>query len=139
VPVQSHRVSGWLLILTRLLIVGQPLYLAFVASQSFNAISVRGRSVLIVLILRMAVAALGVAAGIGLTNHRPGSVGLAKTAILAAAAMQVFVYTTPYFPSNLPPGDKLLVLGAWLLFDGGWLAYLTLSKKVRTLGTELGD
>ncbi len=128
-------VRGWLLLLTRLLIVGQPLYLAFVASQAFNAIAVRGRAVVLVLILRFAVAALGVAAGIALTNRRPAGVALAKTAILAAAAVHVFVLTTPYFPSNLKPGDTPLVLAAWLGFYAIWLTYLYGSKEVRKLGS----
>jgi hypothetical protein len=124
-------VRGWLLLLTRLLIVGQPLYLAFVAAQSFNAIAVRGTPVVLVLILRFAVAALGVAAGIALTNRRPGAAALARTAILATAAAQVFVYTTPYFPSNLRPGEAPFVLLGWLAFCFGWLAYLAVGKEPR--------
>jgi hypothetical protein len=133
---EATRPTGWLLILTRLLIVGQPLYLAFVASHSFNAVALRGRPVIVVLVLRLAVAALGVAAGIALTNRRPGGVALARTAILAAAAVQALVYTTPYFPNNLKPGDAPLVLGAWLLFDAAWLVYLWRSRQVRALSRE---
>lgn len=123
------------MILTRLLIVGQPLYLALVASQSFNAIALRGRAVVFVLLARFAVAALGVAAGIALTNRRPGSVALAKTAILGAAAMHVFVYVTPYVPNNLKPGDGPLVLGAWLAFYATGVVYLAVSREVRKLGS----
>jgi hypothetical protein len=81
----------------------------------------------------MLVAALGVAAGLALTNRRPGAVRLARTAVLATAAVQTFVYTTPYFPNNLAPGDAPLVLGAWLLFCGAWLAYLYLAKQIREI------
>ncbi len=116
--------------------MGQPLYVAFVASRSFNAIAVRGRSVLLVLILRLGVAALGVAAGMALTHRRPFAVRLARTAILASAAVHTFVLTTPYFPNNLRPGETPIVLGAWLAFYGSWLGYLAWSKQAREISAS---
>jgi hypothetical protein len=126
-------VGGWLLLLTRLLIVAQPFRLALIASSSFNAIAVRGQAVVWVLVARLLVTGWGVAAGLALTNRRPGAVGLAQSAIVAAAAADVFVYTTPYFPSNLAPGEAPLVLGAWLVFYAAWLAYLMRSRRVREI------
>jgi hypothetical protein len=130
----QEPLRGWLLILSRLLIVGQPLYLAVVASRSFNAIAVRGLPVVLVLIVRLLVAALGVAAGMALTHQRPFAVRLTRTAILAAAAVHTFVLTTPYFPNNLQPGDTPFALAAWLAFYAAWLVYLSVSKRVRELG-----
>ncbi len=128
---EPPRVGGWLLLLTRLLIIAQPFRLALIASSSFNAIAVRGQAVLWVLVVRLLVTAWGIAAGLALTNRRPGAVGLTQSAILAAAATDVFVYTTPYAPSNLAPGDAPVVLGAWLAFYAAWLAYLARSRRVR--------
>jgi hypothetical protein len=129
----SGGVRGWLLVLCRLLIVGHPLSLAITASNALNAISLRGAPVAIVLIVRLLVVAFGVAAGRALQQIRPGAVTLAKAALAASAATDVFVYTTPYFPNNRPPGDTALYVVASLLYHGAWLGYLQRSKRVRAM------
>lgn len=126
-----QRVAGWLLVLCRVLIVLHPLRLAVAASAAFNAISVRGWPVAAVLALRLAVVMFGVAAGRLLQRAEPGSVELARWALLASAAADVFVYTTPYFPSNRMPGDTALYVTASLVYHFGWIAYLVRSKRVR--------
>jgi hypothetical protein len=125
------RVGGWLLVLCRLLIIGHPLSLAVTASATLGSIAVRGAAVAIVLIVRLLVVAVGIAAGRALQSLRPAAVTLAKTALLLSAATDVFVYTTPYFPSNRPPGDTPLYLLASLAYHGVWLAYLQRSRRVR--------
>ena len=132
-PEQPARegVRGWLLLLCRLLIVFQPLSLAVTASSVLNALFVRGAPVAIVLILRLAVVAFGVAAGRALQNLRPDAPALARLALLISAATDVFVYTTPYFPSNRLPGDTTFYVAASLAYHGAWLAYLARSKRVR--------
>ena len=125
------RVGGWLLVLCRLLIVFHPLSLAVTASSVMNALFLRGAPVAIVLLLRLSVVALGVAAGRMLQNVRPGAVDVARVALLASAALDVFVYTTPYFPSNRMPGDTTFYVIASLAYHGAWIAYLARSKRVR--------
>ena len=124
-------VGGWLLLLCRLLIVFHPLSLAVTASGALNALSVRGAPVAIILILRLLVVALGVAAGLALQGRRPGAVMLTKVALVISAATDVFVYTTPYFPNNRVPGATTLVVIASLAYHALWLAYLQRSKRVR--------
>ena len=124
-------IGGWLLLLCRLLIVFHPLSLAVTASSAFNALLVRGAPVAIVLIIRLAVVAFGVAAGLALQNLRPDAVALARAALLLSAATDVFVYTTPYFPSNRFPGDTIFYVAASLAYHGAWLAYLARSRRVR--------
>jgi len=124
-------VGGWLLLLCRLLIVFHPLSLAVTASSVLNALFVRGAPVAIVLILRLVVVAFGVAAGLALQNLRPDAVALARLALLLSAATDVFVYTTPYFPSNRFPGDTTFYVVASLAYHGAWLAYLARSTRVR--------
>jgi len=85
----------------------------------------------LVLIGRLAVAAFGVAAGLALWRRRPGGVVLAKASLVLSAAADIFVYTTPYFPNNRPPGDTMLILIASLVWYGAWLMYLWRSKRVR--------
>ena len=125
-------VGGWLLVLCRLLIVFHPLSLAVTASGALNALSVRGASVVMILAVRLRVVAIGVAAGLALQGRRPGAVMLAKAALVISGASDVFVYTTPYFPSNRAPGDTTLVVIASLAYHALWLAYLQWSRRVRT-------
>jgi hypothetical protein len=124
-------IGGWLLLLCRLLVVFHPLSLAVTASGALNALFVRGAPVAIVLILRLAVVAFGVAAGRALQHVRPDAVRLARLALLMSAATDVFVYTTPFFPSNRLPGDTIFYVLASLAYHGAWLAYLARSARVR--------
>ena len=125
------RAGGWLLVLCRLLIVFHPLSLAVTASGVMNALALRGLPVAIVLFMRLAVVTIGVAAGRMLQQVRPGAVAITRVALLASAAVDVFVYTTPYFPSNRLPGDTLYYVIASLAYHFGWIAYLARSKRVR--------
>jgi hypothetical protein len=124
-------IGGWLLLLCRLLIVGHPLSLAVTGPNALAAIAVRGAPVAIILVARLLVIAFGVAAGRALQGVRPGGVALAKTALLMSAAMDVFVYTTPYYPNNRLPGDTPLYVLATLVYHGAWLLYLQRSRRVR--------
>ena len=45
--------------------------------------------------------------------------------------VDVFVYATPYFPTNLPPGDAPFYAAASIVYSGVWLAYLVRSRRVR--------
>ncbi len=125
--------DGWLGLLSRILIVWQPLSLGLVASSALNSLSVRGWPLALVLLGRLVVAGVGVAAGLALWHKRPGAVTLARVALVLSAATDVFVYSTPYFPNNRPPGDSELILAASLLWYGIWLMYLWRSKRVRSL------
>jgi Ca2+/H+ antiporter len=132
----ADRVRGWLLLLCRLLVVFHPLSLAVTASGALGALSVRGTAVASILILRLIVVGFGMAAGRALQHVQPGSVTLAKAALLASAAMDLFVYTTPYFPNNRVPGDTPFYVAATLAYHGAWLLYLTRSERVRATYAE---
>ena len=128
----AERAGGWLLVLCRLLIVFHPLALAVTASNALGALPARGTAVALILILRLAVVGLGMAAGRALQTVQPGAVTLATAALLASGATDVFVYLTPYFPNNRPPGDTPLYVAATLAYHGAWLLYLKRSKRVHT-------
>jgi len=104
-----------------------------IGSSALNSLSVRGVPLALVLIGRVVVAAFGVGAGIALFQRRPAGLTMAKASLILSAASDVFVYTTPYFPNNRPPGDTTLILAASLAWYGVWLAYLFRSKRVRQL------
>jgi hypothetical protein len=127
----AEAVGGWLLLLCRLLVVFHPLSLAVTASGALGALSVRGTAVAPILIVRLVVVGFGMAAGRALQHVQPGAVTLAKAALLASAATDLFVYTTPYFPNNRVPGDTPLYVAATLAYHGAWLLYLTRSTRVR--------
>ena len=128
---EASGIGGWLLLLCRLLLVWQPLSLAVTASGALDSLPLRGSPLAVILIVRVLVAALGIAAGLALQNRRPGAVSLAKIALIASAAMDVFVYTTSYYPNNRPPGDTPFYIAASIAFCVVWLVYLGRSTRVR--------
>lgn len=127
----AEGVGGWLLLLCRLLVVFHPLSLAVTASGALSALSVRGTAVVLILVLRLLVVGFGMAAGRALQTVQPGAVTLATAALLLSAATDVFVYTTPYFPSNRPPGDTMYYVATSLAYHAAWLTYLFRSARVR--------
>jgi hypothetical protein len=127
----SSGVGGWLLLLCRLLIVWQPLTLAVTAPAALDSLPLRGRGLAVILVARVLVSALGIAAGLALQNRRAGAVGLARIALIVSAAMDVIVYTTPYYPNNRPPGDTPFYIAASIVFCAVWLVYLWRSRRVR--------
>ena len=127
----AERVSGWLLILSRLLVVFHPLILAVTAAGALGALSVRGTAVALILLFRLSVVGFGMAAGRALQNLQPNAVTLAKAALILSATTDVFIYLTPYFPSNRLPGDTPLYVAATVAYHGAWLWYLFRSARVR--------
>jgi hypothetical protein len=129
-------VGGWLLVLCVLLLVWQPLSLGLLVSGVLDDLALRGVPLALVLVLRVIVAAFGIAAGLALVNRRPGAVALAKASLVASAATDVFVYATPYFPSNRMPGETPFYIAAALAYYIVWLAYLFRAKRVKNTFPE---
>jgi hypothetical protein len=125
--------GGWLLLFCLLLLVWQPVSLALVASSVLGAVTIRGLPVALVLVTRVLAASLGIAAGLALLGRRPGAVTLAKVSLAVSAATDVFVYTTPFFPNNRPPGDTPLFVGVSLAYHAAWMIYLFRSKRVKEI------
>ena len=124
-------VRGWLLLLCVLLLVWHPLSLGLAASSMLDRLPVRGLPFALVMLLRLLVTALGIAAGLALLARRGGAVALAKTALLASAMTDLFVFFTPYYPNNRLPGDTVWYVAASLAYHGIWLTYLYRSTRVR--------
>jgi uncharacterized membrane protein len=127
----APSVRGWLLVLCALLLVWHPLSLGLTASSVLDRLPVRGLPFALVLMLRLLVTALGIAAGLALLARRGAAVALAKTALIASAATDLFVYLTPFYPNNRLPGDTVWYVAASLTYHGIWLAYLFRSSRVR--------
>lgn len=124
-------IGGWLLVLCALLLVWQPLSLGLIASSVVDSLIVRGLPVALVLLARLVVAGFGIAAGLALAARRESAVALAKASLVLSAAMDVFVYVTPYFPNNRPPGDTTIAIILSIATAAIWLAYLSRSRRVR--------
>ncbi len=126
-----NGLGGWLLILSRLLLVYQPVSLAISAATAINSLPTRGPKVLVAIAIRVIVTGVCVAAGLALTNRAPSAVGLTRTALILSAAADVFILTTPFYPNNRPPGDTPLYVAATLTYHTIWLVYLARSDRVR--------
>ena len=129
--VQPDDVGGWLLLLCLLLLVGQPVSLAVSAARSLGALPTRGLPLALVVVGQLLVAGVGVAAGLALLGRRRGAVSLAKWSLLLSAAMDQFVYATPFLPNNRLPGTTPLYAAASFAYYAVWLEYLLRSKRVR--------
>src|SRR5262245_61327700 len=105
-----------LLILSRLLLVYQPINLALSAATALNSLPTRGPRVLVAIGVRVLGAGVSVAAGLALTNRQPHAITMARAALIVSALCDVFIYTTPFYPNNRPPGDTPYYIGASLLF-----------------------
>lgn len=125
----------WVRLLALLLIGWEPLAFAVAAAGASNAIQVRGHAVTLVLLARLAATAASIAAGRSLLARQPWAPSLAKGALLASAAVQLFAAVTPYFPSNRLPGQTPLFVAATLAYYGGWLLYLRRSRHIAGMFT----
>src|SRR5215470_14023692 len=112
----ADGVGGWLLLLCALLLIWHPLNFAIAASGALASLPLRGLPLALVLAGRLLVTGLGIGAGLALLTRRPAAVTLAIAALAASAAADLFVYTTPYMPSNRLPGDNIWYIVGSLLY-----------------------
>jgi hypothetical protein len=124
---------GWLLVLSRVLMIWEPLEFAVAASGAYNAVSVRGLPVLLVLGARLVGTAFSVAASRGLSNRHPGSPTLAVAALAVTGATRILAFVTPWFPSNRLPGQTPFYVALTLLFYGSGIVYLLMSRQARAI------
>jgi hypothetical protein len=127
----TSGVGGWLLLLCLLLLVGQPINLAIGSARALGSLQLRGLPVAFVLLAQLMVAGIGVAAGMALLGGRRGAATFAKWSLLLSAAMDLFVYTTPFLPNNRFPGTTPLFVVASLAYYAIWIAYLARSTRVK--------
>jgi hypothetical protein len=126
-----QRFPAWLWLLCLLLLVGHPIDVALVASRAVQALPTRGAPLGILLVVRLIVTGLGIAAGIALLKRRAGAVSLARWSLVASAVTDLVVYATPFFPSSRIPGDTPLYAAATTAYYAAWWLYLARSKRVK--------
>ncbi len=128
---EKAPLGGWLQVLSRLMILWHPIFVALMISPLLDSLSIRSRSVTVILLARMLVTGVGIAAGLALRGRHAGAVGLAKVSLAMSAATDMFIYFTPSFPSNRAPGETPLWVVGTLMYYGGWILYLMRSTRVR--------
>ncbi len=122
-----HRAATdarWLPVLARLMTLYQPIIVGLLTSRTVDSLAIRGRDVLVLLLVRVLVTAFGVAAGLALRRHHARAIGLAKVSLLLSGATELFIVLTPSFPNNRGPGETPIWVAVILIYFGGWLAYL---------------
>jgi hypothetical protein len=127
----AKGIGGWLLLLCLLLLVGHPIVLAFSAARALASLAMRGMPVAVVVIAELVVAGIGVAAGLALLGGHRGAATFARWSLALSAAMDLFVYTTPFLPNNRRPGTTPLFIAASAAYYATWIVYLSRSKRVR--------
>src|SRR4051812_38420406 len=128
---QPAGLGGWLLILSRLMLIYQPINLAVSASAALNSLPSRGPKVLVAVAVRVLGAGVSVAAGLALTNRQPAAVALTRAALIVSAASDVFIYTTSFAPNNRMPGDTPYYIAVTIALHAVGLIYLWRSVRVR--------
>jgi hypothetical protein len=120
------------LLLVLLLLVWHPASFALTAASALATLNVRGLPLALLLVARLAVTGIGVAAGILLFGRRPGSIRVAQVALAASVLMDLTIYLTPYFPNNRMPGDTPFYAAGTLAYHGAWIVFLRFSARVRS-------
>ncbi|MET0166353.1 MAG: hypothetical protein ABW318_15275 [Vicinamibacterales bacterium] len=125
-PVRQRAATDgrWLPVLARLMTLYQPIIVGLLTSRTVDSLAIRGREVLVLLLVRVLVTAFGVAAGLALRRHHARGVGLAKVSLLLSGATELFIVLTPSFPNSRGPGETPIWVAGILIYFGGWLAYL---------------
>ena len=124
-------VRGWLLLLCAVLAIVNPATLAVVAAWRVGSSVPPSSLVLTLLAVRLIVTSVGVAAGISLWHKRAGAVQLAKASLVLSAVEAVGRLSTRVGLSETPPGMRLPVAIAVIVFNGAWYLYLGKSRRVR--------
>jgi hypothetical protein len=124
-------VGGWLLVLVLLLTVWNPANLALRAAANVSNLDTRSTLSLVFLALRLALAGIGVAAGLALWLRRPGAVWLAKLALVLFSLEAIVRLSTRLDFSSAPPGTRLPAALFVILHNAAWFLYLQTSQRVR--------
>jgi len=114
-----------LLVLMIVLIAWEPLTFALYASSVVDRVAERGVLAVTVLLARVLVTAVGIAAGLAIWNRRPWAPSFARIAVALSAAATIVTAATGALPMSTPPGLKTPYLVATLAWDAGWILYLT--------------
>ena len=120
----APRPRGWLLLLALLLVVGEPLLLAQEVARLLPTIGMRGPAVGWLVLARVGVTGVGVAAGLAILGGRPHGAAMARLALLLLAAVSLVAVLAPILPSNRLPGTAGPIALLIVVYYGAWIVYL---------------
>jgi hypothetical protein len=124
-------VRGWLLLLCVVLAVVNPTSLAMVAALRIGGSVPPSTLELGLLAARLVVTGVGVAGGMALWHKRAGAVRLAKASLVLSAIEAAGRLSTRIGFSEAPPGTRLPMALAVIVFNAAWYLYLEKSRRVR--------
>ena len=124
---------NWLLILTIVLYIWQPVTFAGELLLSLGSLGMRGAPAVIELLTHGGSAGLSVAASRALSNENPAGPGLAAVALTVAAILGVQSLYWSSLPHNTMPGDKLPLAVVTVAHSAAWLIYPRRSRRVRAI------
>jgi hypothetical protein len=125
---ENNVVARGRLILAGLLLLYHPTAAALHIAAEITALPVRGLPLGIGMLGRLAVTAIGFAAGMALLKLRPGADRFAQFALALSLLFEMVVYSTSIFPNNRAPGDTSLYAAASIVYHGAWIIYLQQSR-----------
>jgi hypothetical protein len=124
---------GWLLILSIVLYVWQPVTFAGELLMSFGTLGMRGVPAVVELLTHGGSAALSMAAARALSNESPAAPAIAAAALIVAAILGVQSLYWSSLPHNTMPSDKLPLAIVTVAHSAAWLIYLQRSSRVNAL------
>jgi hypothetical protein len=130
-------IRGWLHLLCILLTIWNPATLAFVAASRLGSAGAMTTFGVLLLGIRLVVTSVGVAAGMALWHRRAGAVTRAKGSLMLSAVEVVARLSSRASLAEAPPGTRLPLALALIVYNGAWYLYLEKSRRVRaTYGLE---
>ena len=115
-------------VLAILLIVWEPAAFAFYASSIVDRLIDRGAGALLLLVLKLGVVGMGIAAGRALWSRRPGSIRLAQTALGLSAFTTLLVAVSGAWPPRAP-GTIAPLTALVIFYDVAWIGYLQFVER----------
>jgi hypothetical protein len=125
------RLPAPIRVLAFVLLLWVPFSLALEASAGLSRLVHFGVPAIALLLLRIGVTGLGVAAGRALWAVQPSAVQLAQAWLVLDVAVTALTLATPYFPSNRLPGARGRDLAMAVAFNAAWFVYLRVSARVK--------
>ena len=130
-PADAVRLPAPVRVLALVLLFWVPFSLALEASAGLPRLVHYGVPAIALLLLRIGVAGLGVAAGRALWAVQPSAVQIAQAWLVLDIAVTALTLATPYFPSNRLPGARRRDLAVAVAFNAAWFVYLRVSPRVK--------